>query len=1076
MSDRLRFVGTGVLLLCTLTLAVPIGSVTHKYIEDFTTKQYCDTLNTTALWDTAAGELKLPPFVPTLVGSYATTNSAEGVALAGDYAFVAISYDGLAVIDISDPTSPSLAGSAGTPGSGQCYAVSVSGDYAYLAGYSEGLVAFDISDPTSPSHAGTYDTPGSAYFVTVSGNYAFVADQNSGLQVIDISDPTSPTLAGSYDTPGEARGVYVSGDHAYVADRTSGLQVIDISDPTSPTLAGSYDTPGEAWNVAIDGDHAYVADRTSGLQVIDISDPTSPTLAGGYDTPGDARGVFVAGDYVYLGDFASGLLVINVSDPSNPSYMYGYDTLGSARDVVVAGEHAYVADRSPGLQVIDISDPAGPGYAGSDFIYSEDVDVVLAGDHAYVANFNAGLRVIDISDPTSPTALGNFVIPSPSLGVAVAGDYAYVAAGNASLQVVDISNPSSPTLAGNVSLPGLSYQVAIAGNYAYVADEGAGVEVVDIADPTSPAWVGSYDTPGHAFDVDIAGDYAFVADRLPGLYVLDISTPTSPKLAGYYDTPYMSVGVAVEGDYAYVAEYDSGLVVIDISDPTNPVFAGTYVTSYRAYKVAIAGDYAYVATGPSGLQVIDISDPTTPILAGSFDTPGISQGVAIAGDYAYVADGSSGVQVTQVFERSMLLDDNIGQSLVLNSPIGTVSWVKLSSSQNGIIQWEVSADNGANWQWLLPDAQWHLLDYPGLNLRWRATQLYSYELPTVNPTCSTLNIAWLYNFAFIDSIVDIPNDQGRQVRISWSRSSDDYSGSPLPITEYAVYRKIDYDLSQSPKLVGKDDLFSIDDQLTLPAYPPGDWDYLMSIPADCEDIYNAVVPTLADSTIADGMYYSSFFVRARTATPGRHYDSPPDSGYSVDNLAPGVPLGFVVSYNTGSGNQLTWDPSNDEDFDYFRVYRGTSADFTPEPGNLVQATVDPNWLDGVSQGWQYYYKITAIDFSGNESDAASAGSASGADITETPQAFALHQNLPNPFNPVTTIGFDIPEKASVKLSIYDVSGRLIRTLVDQEMEPGRKSIRWNGKDTEGREIASGVYFYRLETPTFNQSKKMILLR
>jgi hypothetical protein len=98
------------------------------------------------------------------------------------------------------------------------------------------------------------------------------------------------------------------------------------------------------------------------------------------------------------------------------------------------------------------------------------------------------------------------------------------------------------------------------------------------------------------------------------------------------------------------------------------------------------------------------------------------------------------------------------------------------------------------------------------------------------------------------------------------------------------------------------------------------------------------------------------------------------------------------------------------------------------------------------------------------------------DNGDVPKRFALAQNHPNPFNPTTTIAFDLPVRTSVRLVIYDVSGRLIRTLVDDEMSPGQQSVRWDGRDAAGRKAASGVYFYRLETPAFNQSRKMILLQ
>ena len=222
--------------------------------------------------------------------------------------------------------------------------------------------------------------------------------------------------------------------------------------------------------------------------------------------------------------------------------------------------------------------------------------------------------------------------------------------------------------------------------------------------------------------------------------------------------------------------------------------------------------------------------------------------------------------------------------------------------------------------------------------------------------------------------------------------------------------------------------------------------------------------------------YTTFFVRARTATSGVYFDSRPDSGYSVDNLAPAVPQGFTVAYETGSGNQLGWDPCEDEDFDYFRVYRSSEIDFTPNPGNLVDATTASSWTDPTYDSRDVFYKITGVDFSGNESDAASAEPATSVEPI-VPDGFALYQNVPNPFNPTTVIHYDVPAGGGrVTLRIYDVSGRHVQTLVEGVQQEGRKSATWNARDSSGRRVASGVYFYRLVAPGFEKTRKMVLLQ
>lgn len=93
-----------------------------------------------------------------------------------------------------------------------------------------------------------------------------------------------------------------------------------------------------------------------------------------------------------------------------------------------------------------------------------------------------------------------------------------------------------------------------------------------------------------------------------------------------------------------------------------------------------------------------------------------------------------------------------------------------------------------------------------------------------------------------------------------------------------------------------------------------------------------------------------------------------------------------------------------------------------------------------------------------------------------PEKFALHQNYPNPFNPTTTIRFDLPAAGSVNVSIFNVRGELIRTLVDGDMSAGFHTIRWNGRNNSGQATASGVYFYRLTAGDFSSTRKLLFLK
>ena len=141
----------------------------------------------------------------------------------------------------------------------------------------------------------------------------------------------------------------------------------------------------------------------------------------------------------------------------------------------------------------------------------------------------------------------------------------------------------------------------------------------------------------------------------------------------------------------------------------------------------------------------------------------------------------------------------------------------------------------------------------------------------------------------------------------------------------------------------------------------------MTIPAFGETLYSVVVPTLEDSTIAQGMYWSVFFIRAGINNPIVYFDLPFDSGYSLDNLYPSPPTGLFASHVPAS-NKLIWHATPIPDFDYHTVYRDTTSGFPPSLSNRTGFTIDTTFTDSTAQlGRTYHYLVTATDFSGNES-------------------------------------------------------------------------------------------------------------
>jgi flagellar hook assembly protein FlgD len=95
-----------------------------------------------------------------------------------------------------------------------------------------------------------------------------------------------------------------------------------------------------------------------------------------------------------------------------------------------------------------------------------------------------------------------------------------------------------------------------------------------------------------------------------------------------------------------------------------------------------------------------------------------------------------------------------------------------------------------------------------------------------------------------------------------------------------------------------------------------------------------------------------------------------------------------------------------------------------------------------------------------------------------PEAFSnmMFQNFPNPFNPSTTIEYSVSEESPVEIAVFNVGGEKVTTLLNETKSPGRYKVVWDGTDDAGREVSSGVYFYRLTIADYHSTKKMLMLK
>ena len=188
---------------------------------------------------------------------------------------------------------------------------------------------------------------------------------------------------------------------------------------------------------------------------------------------------------------------------------------------------------------------------------------------------------------------------------------------------------------------------------------------------------------------------------------------------------------------------------------------------------------------------------------------------------------------------------------------------------------------------------------------------------------------------------------------------------------------------------------------------------------------------------------------------------------------------------------LSWKPNTESDLSHYLVFKDTIGGFTPDTfkivGNISKDSSVFRDYDFIL-GKTYFYRVSAWDLTGHQSEYSDELEVKATSVdryTEEenrPPMYQLSQNYPNPFNYQTVIWYYLPDvgyqPAEVEITIYNLLGKRVKSLVNGREYPGEHKVQWDGKDDSGKEVASGIYFYRLRVSGIElvKPKKMILLK
>ncbi|RJP73354.1 MAG: T9SS C-terminal target domain-containing protein [Candidatus Zixiibacteriota bacterium] len=318
------------------------------------------------------------------LGSLYQNASLHGVAVQGNFAYLADAEDGLLIVDISNPAQMEQVGSLSSIGDAS--SVILYGNYAYLQCGGDTTRIVDVSDPEHPRQVGSVPLDGN--FCALEAGWGYAATSSDGVMIFDVSVPASPVLVSQYNPPILAflSDLDKEGDYLFVvccwgSEEDYGgdaLLVLDVSNPTSPVSLGLTAMFGRLCEIEVNQGFAYFTGSEITFQSWDVTNPAAPIQAGGLHLSSATYSLATAGNFAFTTSSIDLVRVIDLSDPFHPIVSGYYDTPEWAGDVAAADDYAYVADGDH-FEVYDCSIAAHNDLAVSAVPFIQPLEVPASG-------------------------------------------------------------------------------------------------------------------------------------------------------------------------------------------------------------------------------------------------------------------------------------------------------------------------------------------------------------------------------------------------------------------------------------------------------------------------------------------------------------------------------------------------------------------------------------------------------------------------------------------------------------------------------------------------------------------------
>jgi len=789
------------------------------------------------------------------------------------------------------------------------------------------------------------------------------------------------------------------------------------------------------------------------------------------------------GDTVIMGSGNS--LIMLVLNPDNTFQLIGSTTVqGRVHDLIVIDNSILTLSEGydndgwySAISIIKISQPpTNLSVAGSikfhdnieDFAYHENRIFLFCGE-------SDELNIVNVENPDSPyieKVIGRgFMIENQwpygplhfefkdSLLYLVSDEITIVSVSNKlEFETLDHSNSSG--------ISGTTKEVVINGSYLYVLDL-LGFSIYDISTLKSISQITFVENTNftECLSLVIENDYLYVLSEL-SLFIYDISNPQVPKMVIDYQSDSPLSDIEVNNNRMFVTRFFEGLIIFDHKSETiiSPV------CSYNSFgflqELFLKDNRLYTTSANSEFLIINITNLNSPFIEGTVSLPGYPQDVVVNDNISYIAvpgkiylvdtaDPSNPAIIDSIiineYSPSLDIKDN---KLYVADGLWGLKIFDLSSSGTPVLLGTYSNDRLDARDIIIKGKFAYVL-----NFAYQQLDVFDISDPTlpsmtyeiqVNVGLDAESSIWL-DYLFVPTTKSITDLYSQKIEIF------DISNPGIPI------RNGEIDLA--------DNIFS-----TCGA----SGDYLFTISRS----YGLRIFQVEDpSQIQESGYYSfmgSYQLSSSMIVHNNIVMIVNDDGlYIIKNDNNSLPsLINCLSDTTiarSSKFQFRYNAIDvDNDVLSFKIENQCHGFNIDELTGLLEYT------PGIINRDTTLQLIVAInDTKSTKRDTTEVNIIESTDVIRNPQiptCFSLENNYPNPFNPETTIRFNLPQSSHITLEIYNLLGQRIVTLFESNQAAGSYSLKWDGKDYHGLNVPAGIYLYRFESGNFIQEKKMILLR